>query len=103
METTQEVEGLVVAGDIIMQTAVEKRVPIIPVDSEHSAIFQALGADNLESVKDVTITASGGAFRDWPLERLAAVVDFELFRPELEAALKRRTGRRADVRPMMPC
>ncbi|MDM7457928.1 MAG: 1-deoxy-D-xylulose-5-phosphate reductoisomerase, partial [Paracoccus sp. (in: a-proteobacteria)] len=38
---------------------------------EHSALFQALQGENLDSVKDVTITASGGAFRDWPLERLA--------------------------------
>lgn len=65
-------ESLVCAGSLIHAAAKESGARILPVDSEHSAIFQALGSDNLESVKDVTITASGGAFRDWPLERLAA-------------------------------
>jgi 1-deoxy-D-xylulose-5-phosphate reductoisomerase len=65
-------ESLVCAGPLLRQAAKASGATILPVDSEHSAIFQALGEDNLESVKDVTITASGGAFRDWPLERLAA-------------------------------
>ncbi|SET54831.1 1-deoxy-D-xylulose-5-phosphate reductoisomerase [Paracoccus homiensis] len=65
-------ESLVCAGPLIHAAAKESGARILPVDSEHSAIFQALGSDNLETVKDVTITASGGAFRDWPLERLAA-------------------------------
>ncbi len=65
-------ESLVCAGSLIHATAARSGARVLPVDSEHSAIFQALGHDNLESVKDVTITASGGAFRDWPLERLAA-------------------------------
>ncbi|WDA11938.1 1-deoxy-D-xylulose-5-phosphate reductoisomerase [Paracoccus marcusii] len=65
-------ESLVCAGALLRDTGARSGATILPVDSEHSALFQALGADKLESVKDVTITASGGAFRDWPLERLAA-------------------------------
>ncbi|MCS5602390.1 MAG: 1-deoxy-D-xylulose-5-phosphate reductoisomerase, partial [Paracoccus sp.] len=65
-------ESLVCAGPLIHRTATRSGARILPVDSEHSAIFQALGSENLEHVEVVTITASGGAFRDWPLERLAA-------------------------------
>ncbi len=65
-------ESLVCAGPLVHAAARRGKTRILPVDSEHSAIFQALGSENLESVTDVTITASGGAFRDWPLERLAA-------------------------------
>jgi len=55
-------ETLVVAGDIIMQTAYEKRVPIIPVDSEHSAIFQCLVGEVRNPVEKIILTASGGPF-----------------------------------------
>src|SRR5688572_17147066 len=55
-------ETLVVAGDIIMQTAVEKRVPIIPVDSEHSAIFQCLVGEMRNPIEKIILTASGGPF-----------------------------------------
>ncbi|WP_207100664.1 1-deoxy-D-xylulose-5-phosphate reductoisomerase [Paracoccus shandongensis] len=65
-------ESLVCAGPLLRRAAKASGATILPVDSEHSAVFQALGQDNLDSVKNVTITASGGAFRDWPLERLAA-------------------------------
>lgn len=65
-------ESLVCAGALLRGARQAGGATILPVDSEHSAIFQALGEDDLETVKDVTITASGGAFRDWPLERLAA-------------------------------
>ncbi|WBU59104.1 1-deoxy-D-xylulose-5-phosphate reductoisomerase [Paracoccus albus] len=64
-------ESLVTAGRLVMGTAERTGARILPVDSEHSAIFQALGADNIEDVSSVSITASGGAFRDWPMERLA--------------------------------
>lgn len=64
-------ESLVTAGRLVMATAQRSGACILPVDSEHSAIFQALGGDNLDFVEAVTITASGGAFRDWPLDRLA--------------------------------
>ncbi|MDN5568806.1 MAG: 1-deoxy-D-xylulose-5-phosphate reductoisomerase [Paracoccus sp. (in: a-proteobacteria)] len=65
-------ESLVCAGALLRRTGQKSGATILPVDSEHSALFQALAGEKLESVKDVTITASGGAFRDWPLERLAA-------------------------------
>jgi 1-deoxy-D-xylulose-5-phosphate reductoisomerase len=55
-------ETLVVAGDLIMQKAVEKRVPIIPVDSEHSAIFQCLIGEVRNPIEKIILTASGGPF-----------------------------------------
>lgn len=55
-------ETLVVAGDIVMQRAVEKRVPVIPVDSEHSAIFQCLVGETRNRIEKVILTASGGPF-----------------------------------------
>jgi len=55
-------ETLVVAGDIIMRKAVEKRIPIIPVDSEHSAIFQCLIGETRNKIEKVILTASGGPF-----------------------------------------
>jgi len=55
-------ETLVVAGDIVMQLAVEKRVPIIPVDSEHSAIFQCLVGETRNKIEKIILTASGGPF-----------------------------------------
>ncbi|MFH5774327.1 1-deoxy-D-xylulose-5-phosphate reductoisomerase [Paracoccus sp. NGMCC 1.201697] len=64
-------ESLVAAGGLVMAEAARSKARILPVDSEHSALFQALGGESLENVDSVTITASGGAFRDWPLERLA--------------------------------
>ncbi|WP_374635078.1 1-deoxy-D-xylulose-5-phosphate reductoisomerase [Paracoccus sp. (in: a-proteobacteria)] len=64
-------ETLVAAGPLVMDQARVHGATILPVDSEHSAIFQSLQGENLDSVEHVTITASGGAFRDWPLERLA--------------------------------
>lgn len=55
-------ETLVVAGDLVMQLAVEKRVPIIPVDSEHSAIFQCLVGETRNKIEKIILTASGGPF-----------------------------------------
>ncbi|MET6998426.1 1-deoxy-D-xylulose-5-phosphate reductoisomerase [Chitinophaga defluvii] len=55
-------ETLVVAGDIVMATARKKNVPIIPVDSEHSAIFQCLLGETFSEVEKVILTASGGPF-----------------------------------------
>ncbi|HEU4470947.1 MAG TPA: 1-deoxy-D-xylulose-5-phosphate reductoisomerase, partial [Flavisolibacter sp.] len=55
-------ETLVVAGDIIMETAIANRVPVIPVDSEHSAIFQCLVGEVRNPVEKVILTASGGPF-----------------------------------------
>jgi len=64
-------ESLVTAGPLMMATAEAAGARILPVDSEHSAIFQALVGEDLGAVRRVIITASGGAFRDWPMERLA--------------------------------
>ena len=55
-------ETLVVAGDIVMKKAVEKRVPVIPVDSEHSAIFQCLVGETRNKIEKIILTASGGPF-----------------------------------------
>ena len=64
-------ESLVCAGPLLMETARAHGGTILPVDSEHSAVFQALRGEDIAAVETVTLTASGGAFRDWPLERLA--------------------------------
>src|SRR6218665_346253 len=55
-------ETLVVAGDIVMRKAVEHRVPVIPVDSEHSAIFQCLVGESRNRIEKIILTASGGPF-----------------------------------------
>lgn len=55
-------ETLVVAGDIVMDMAVENQVPIIPVDSEHSAIFQCLVGEARNKIEKIYLTASGGPF-----------------------------------------
>lgn len=55
-------ETLVVAGDIMMQRAIENRAPVIPVDSEHSAIFQCLVGETRNRVEKIILTASGGPF-----------------------------------------
>ncbi|WP_323702563.1 1-deoxy-D-xylulose-5-phosphate reductoisomerase [Mammaliicoccus sp. Dog046] len=66
-------ETLVVAGELIMRRAKEKRVQIIPVDSEHSAIFQCLNGESKKHVNKLIITASGGSFRDLTREDLKKV------------------------------
>ena len=55
-------ETLVVAGDIVMRKALENRVPVIPVDSEHSAIFQCLVGEGRNKIDNIILTASGGPF-----------------------------------------
>lgn len=64
-------ESLVAAGPLLMETARASGGLVLPVDSEHSAIFQALAGEDIGTVERIVITASGGAFRDWPAERLA--------------------------------
>ena len=66
-------ETLVCAGSVVMKAAKEKGVPIIPVDSEHSALFQCLQGERREDVARVIITASGGSFRHLKREELAEV------------------------------
>lgn len=63
-------ESLVAAGHLLMNSARRTGAEILPVDSEHSAVFQCLEGNDLDRVERITLTASGGAFRDWPLERL---------------------------------
>ncbi len=64
-------ESLVCAGPLLLATARRHGARVLPVDSEHSAVFQALAGEDIAAVERVIITASGGAFRDWPLERLS--------------------------------
>ncbi len=63
-------ETLVVAGSLIMETLKHSRAPIIPVDSEHSAIFQCLNGEPVSSIKKIILTASGGPFRHKSLKEL---------------------------------
>lgn len=66
-------ETLVTAGHIVMEKAKERNVSIIPIDSEHSAIFQCLNGEETSGVKRIIITASGGSFRDLSREQLKEV------------------------------
>ncbi len=63
-------ETLVCAGQLVLETAKANDTRLLPVDSEHSAVFQALIGEDMAAVERVIITASGGAFRDWPLDKL---------------------------------
>ncbi len=75
-------ESLVTAGQLLMATAQAHGGTILPVDSEHSAIFQALVGEDLSAVERIILTASGGALRDWPMSRLAhATVEEALAHP----------------------
>lgn len=66
-------ETLVTAGHLVTKLAGCKGVKLLPVDSEHSAIFQCLNGENREDVASITITASGGSFRDYKREELKNV------------------------------
>ena len=66
-------ETLVTAGHIIMPLAEEKGVKILPVDSEHSAIFQCLRGEGQSAIHKILLTASGGPFRGWTREQMASV------------------------------
>ena len=63
-------ESMVAAGALMRKTAKDENVQLLPVDSEHSAVFQALIGEKRESVERVILTASGGAFRDWTMEQI---------------------------------
>lgn len=73
-------ETLVAGGELIMKAARDKQVRILPVDSEHSAIFQCLQGNEKNEIKKIILTASGGPFRNFSLEKLKEVT--------LEQALK---------------
>ena len=64
-------ESLVCAGALMLATSKAHNARLLPVDSEHSAVFQALVGEEISAVERIIITASGGAFRDWPLDKLA--------------------------------
>ena len=63
-------ESLVCAGELLLKTAKQHGARLLPVDSEHSAVFQGLVGEEISAVERIIITASGGAFRDWPLQDL---------------------------------
>ena len=73
-------ETLVVAGELIMKLAAEHKVPILPVDSEHSAIFQCLTGAYDNPIEKILLTASGGPFRRKTLEELATVTKAQSLR-----------------------
>ncbi|MCD8165781.1 MAG: 1-deoxy-D-xylulose-5-phosphate reductoisomerase [Bacteroides sp.] len=66
-------ETLVVAGELIEQLAREYRVPILPVDSEHSAVFQCIVGEGNNEIEKIILTASGGPFRNYSLRELESV------------------------------
>jgi 1-deoxy-D-xylulose-5-phosphate reductoisomerase len=73
-------ESLVMAGPLLLAAAKKSGATIVPVDSEHSAIFQCLRAGRAEEVERIILTASGGAFRDRPIEDLPRVRPDEALR-----------------------
>lgn len=66
-------ESLVAGGRLVMEASRKNKAPVIPVDSEHSAIFQCLKGEDLSKLRRVILTASGGPFRDSPYDELAKV------------------------------
>lgn len=73
-------ETLVVAGELINQLAMAHRAPILPVDSEHSAIFQSIVGEGDNAIEKILLTASGGPFRLLPEEQLAKVTKADALR-----------------------
>ena len=73
-------ETLVVAGELIGQLASEYHTPILPVDSEHSAIFQSLVGEDDNPVEKILLTASGGPFRNFTMEQLQTVTKDDALR-----------------------
>ena len=66
-------ETLVVAGELVCRLAAENRVPILPVDSEHSAIFQSIVGEGDNPIEKILLTASGGPFRKFTLDQMRGV------------------------------
>lgn len=73
-------ETLVVAGELILQLAQEHHAPILPVDSEHSAIFQCLVGEERNEIDKILLTCSGGPFRKYPQEQLLSVTAADALR-----------------------
>ena len=82
-------EALVMAGDLVMAEAAKTGVRLLPVDSEHSALAQILAAGTLETVDRLVLTASGGPFRTWSPDRMAAAgIDDALAHPTWKMGAK---------------
>lgn len=73
-------ETLVVAGELICQLAKEHHVPILPVDSEHSAIFQSIVGEGDNAIEKILLTCSGGPFRNHTMEQLQTVTAADALR-----------------------
>jgi 1-deoxy-D-xylulose-5-phosphate reductoisomerase len=73
-------EALVSAGGVMTRAVAQHGTTLLPIDSEHNAIFQCLAGNDVSHVRWVTLTASGGPFRDWPIERLAHATPAEAVR-----------------------
>ena len=73
-------EALVSAGAVMTAAVARHGATLLPVDSEHNAIFQCLAGNSLEDVRSITLTASGGPFRDWSAEQLAAATPAQAVR-----------------------
>ena len=82
-------ETLVVAGELICKLAAENHAPILPVDSEHSAIFQSIVGEGDNKIEKILLTASGGPFRTFSTEQLATVTkDHALHHPTWDMGAK---------------
>ena len=82
-------ETLVVAGELICKLAAENHAPILPVDSEHSAIFQSIVGEGDNKIEKILLTASGGPFRTFSAEQLATVTkDHALHHPTWDMGTK---------------
>lgn len=73
-------EILVLAGKFVMAAARASGSRLLPVDSEHNAVFQCLEGQQSSAVRRLVLTASGGAFRDWPIDQLSAVTPADALR-----------------------
>jgi len=82
-------EVMVMAGALVRREAAARGVPLIPIDSEHSAIFQCLAGSRPEQIERLILTCSGGPFRTWPAERIeGAGIDEALAHPNWSMGAK---------------
>ena len=81
-------ETLVVAGELICRLAAENHAPILPVDSEHSAIFQSIVGEGDNRIEKILLTASGGPFRTFSKEQLARVTKADALHPTWDMGAK---------------
>ena len=93
-------ETLVVAGELILQLAQQYHTPILPVDSEHSAIFQSLVGEDQNPIEKILLTASGGPFRLKSMEEIAHVTKADALRHPLRCGCQADPGARS---PTVDC